>query len=75
MSIKKFVEYSPKQIDRRVHLSINYRKNWTELLQLYMAVQNANQSEISSEFIIKSLIELKLYPEVAIEVEKITQER
>ena len=26
VSIKKVIEYSPKQIDRRVHLSINYRK-------------------------------------------------
>ena len=75
LSIKKFVEYQPKPTTKGLPPSVAYRKNWTELLQLYRAVQNSNQGEISSEIIMKSLVELKLYPEIGIEVEEVVRHR
>ena len=75
ISIKRLVEYQPKPIQQGTATSVAYRKNWTELLSLYRSVCNSNEGQISSELIIKSLVELKLFPAVALELERITRAR
>ena len=64
ISLKNLVEYLPPMINENVPLSSIFRDNWTSLLQLTRAIENASKDKVSPDDILASLVQMKLASEL-----------
>ena len=71
LSVKKLADYVPTRIPNGMMRSSGYRQNWTTLLQLTRSIQNCQRGGTTTEDILKSLVQMKLYQPVSVEVEKV----
>ena len=71
LTLKALVNYEYPNVKYNVAPSITYRENWSSLLTLVRSVQNSKKEGFTSEDLLSSLVQMKLNPNLSVEVERI----
>ena len=75
IALKSLILYQPPAAQKHIPHSETISKNWTSLLQMTRRIQNAKKGDITSQDILCSLVQLKIHPLIATEVEKLVADK
>ena len=71
LTLKALVHYEVPHLQANIAPSTTYRDNWSSLLTLVRGIQNAKKDGFTSEDLLTSLVQMKLNPNISVEVERI----
>ena len=71
LTLKALVNYDFPLVQQNRPPSVTYRDNWSSLLTLVRGVQNAKKDGFGSDDLLASLVQMKLNPNISVEVERI----
>ena len=71
LTLKALVNYELPLLQCNIPSSVTYRENWSSLLTLVRGVQNAKKDGFTSDELLASLVQMKLNPNISVEVERI----